>query len=405
MLAAQTEESILHKKYIFTGVYEAGRPAASRESTELERLRQRVQAKLDELHRDGEFPGATASFVLADGRYASVSAGWSDLESRRALVPSDRMLAGSTGKTYVAAVVMQLVGEGKLRLDDKIEGFFERDQWFPRLPNARSITLRMLLNHTSGVPEHVLNGSFIEALRRGEPDRVWKPEELIDFVLDAQPLFPAGRGWSYADTNYILVGMIVERATGKSVYDEVSRRILRPLKLRQTSPSVSRVIPGLVTGYSMPNSPFGFEGRVVVDDRFIINPQFEWTGGGFVSTAGDLARWAKALYEGKAFKRSLLEEMLAGAVEAKTGRGDRYGLGVQVRESEWGVSYGHGGWFPGYLTEMEYFPQTGVAIAVQFNTDAARKLKRSPRGFIAEIARVIASETGSRTSKRRATAN
>jgi D-alanyl-D-alanine carboxypeptidase len=130
---------------------------------------------------------------------------------------------------------------------------------------------------------------------------------------------------------------------------------------------------------------------VIVDGKFVINPQMEWTGGGFASTAEDLARWAKALYEGRIVKKPYLEQMLE-AVEAKTGRGDKYGLGVQVRQSEWGISYGHGGWFPGYRSEMEYFPEHRVAIAIQFNTDAARTFKKGLRAYIADFARIIMGE-------------
>ena len=354
---------------------------------ELQRLRASVQAKLDELHRNAEFPGATVGFILADGRFASVSAGFSDLENKTPLQPTDKMLAGSIGKTYFAAVVMQLVQEGKLNFDEKIDKWFGREQWFARLPNARDITVRMLMNHTSGLAEYYELKGFIDTLKT-KPDLAFKPEILVECVLDNKPLFAAGQGWSYADTNYILVGMIVERITKKSLYSEAEKRILKPLKLTRTIPSNSRTLPGVITGYSMTNSPFGFEGRLIKDGKFIINPQFEWAGGGYASTAEELARWAKALYEGKVFKPAMLEQMLA-AVPAKTGRGDKYGLGVQVRQSNWGISYGHGGWFPGYLSEMEYFPEHKVAIAIQVNTDERRKLKKGLRAYIADIAKIV----------------
>jgi D-alanyl-D-alanine carboxypeptidase len=120
----------------------------------------------------------------------------------------------------------------------------------------------------------------------------------------------------------------------------------------------------------------------------------EWTGGGFASTAEDLAKWAKALYEGKVLKPEALAQMLNG-VETPGGRGggsgSKYGLACQIRPSEWGTSYGHGGWFPGYLSEMEYFPEKKIAIAVQFNTDAGRQIKRGLRAYIAEVAKIILS--------------
>jgi D-alanyl-D-alanine carboxypeptidase len=124
--------------------------------------------------------------------------------------------------------------------------------------------------------------------------------------------------------------------------------------------------------------------------RLVTNPQFEWAGGGLASTPEDLARWAKALYEGKVFrKKETLAEMLAGvdATGARGGgKGIRYGLGVQIRPSAWGPGYGHGGWFPGYRTEVEYFPEKRVAVAVQFNTDIGRQLGKGPRGAVADVA-------------------
>ncbi|HKQ74855.1 MAG TPA: serine hydrolase domain-containing protein [Blastocatellia bacterium] len=350
-------------------------------------LARRIQLKLIEFRDAGDFPGATVGVAMPDGRGMSVSIGYSDLEAQRSMKPADRMLAGSIGKTFVSAVTLQLVDEGKLDLDDRIEKWLGKEPWFDRLPNGRQITLRMLMNHTSGIREHVLNNDFIKALRE-QPDRIWKPEELIAFILDSKPLFEAGGGWSYADTNYILVGMIFERVSGRTVYGEVERRILKPFKLKDTTPSDSRVIPGLIPGYVSPRSPFGFDGRTIIDDKFVINPQMEWCGGGFASTAEDLAKWAKLLYEGRLLRQTTVEQLL-DAVPAKTGEGHKYGLGAQVRRTDWGVTYGHGGWFPGYLSEVEYFPKHRTAIAVQFNTDNFGQLKRNTHGYVIEMARVV----------------
>lgn len=357
-------------------------------------LSKRIQLKLIELRDASGFPGVNVGITTPDGRSIGISVGYSDLESEKALKPPDRMLAGSIGKTFVSAVTLQLVEEGKLNLDDKIEKWLGKEQWFERLPNARALTLRMLMNHTSGIPEHVLHKDFVRALKE-QPDKVWKPEELIAFILGREPLFDAGKDWSYADTNYILVGMIFERVSGKTVYGEVERRILKPLKLKETLPSDSRMIPGLISGYVSPNSPFGIEGRTIIGGKFIINPQMEWCGGGFASTAEDLARWAKALYGGRVFRQTTLRELL-NAVPAKTGKGDKYGLGVQVRETDWGASYGHGGWFPGYLSEMEYFPKYQTAIAVQFNTDNFQKLKLRPHLYVMELARIVFGDPGNK---------
>lgn len=354
----------------------------------------KIQARITELRQENGFPGVNVGLVMPDGRSMTVSLGYADAEAQRPLKASDRMLAGSIGKTFVAGVTLLAVEEGKLELEDKIEKWLGHEPWFDRLPNARSISLQMLMNHTSGIPEHVLRADFLKAVRE-QPDKVWKPEELIAYIFDEKPLFEAGKGWSYADTNYILVGMIFERATGRTVYGEVTRRILGPLKLRETAPSDSRLLTGLIPGYVSSTGPFGFEGRnLLADGRFVINPQMEWCGGGFVSTAEDLARWAKAMYEGKVLRTVLFDSMLE-AVPAKTGPNDKYGLGVMVRETPWGTTYGHGGIFPGYLSDVQYFPKYKTAVAIQFNTDDRKKLGHAPRWYVTEVARILFGDASS----------
>lgn len=359
---------------------------------QFEQLRGKVQAKLDDLRAAADFPGVTVGFVLADGRSAGVSSGFADAAKKVPLKPDDRMLAGSIGKTYVAAVVLQLVEEKKIGLDDKLEKWLGKEPWYARLPNGPDLTIRHLLHHTAGLPEY-FQAKGVTDVVKADPDRVWKPEELVAYVLDAKPAFAPGKGFAYADTDYILVGMAAEKAGGKPLFAEIERRLLKPLKLDKTTPSDKRVIPGLVSGHAAIRNPFGYEGPTIAAGKFVINPQIEYAGGGLASTPEDLARWAKAVYEGKAFQeKETLTAMLTG-VDAGTGRGGgkgvKYGLGVQIRESEWGPSYGHGGWFPGYLSEVEYFADHKVAIAVQFNTDAGRSLKKGLRAYIGDVAKLV----------------
>lgn len=350
-------------------------------------LRQRLQEKFDALHAAGKFPGATAGFALADGSSFGLAVGLSDVETSKPMRPTDLMLQGSVGKTYAAAVALQLVYEKKLGLDDKIEKYLGGEKWFARLPNARDITVRMLMNHTSGLVRYEFKEQFTKDLT-SNPDKVWKPEELIAYLFDTKPPFAAGKGWDYSDTNYIVLGMIIERLTKSAYYDGVKRRLLKPLKFNHTVPSDSRVIPGLVQGYAGENNPFGGTNAMIVAGKFAINPQFEWTGGGMASTTEDMARWAKAMYEGDAFHPSLLKEMLNG-VPAKLGPEAKYGLGVIIRPTPLGVSYGHSGFFPGYLTEMMYFPDHQFAVAVQVNTSAPRATGKPLRGFITDFAEII----------------
>ena len=355
------------------------------------RLKSVLQEKLNAFHAAGKFPGATAGFALPDGASFGLAVGVSDVSAKLPMREGDLMLQGSVGKTYAAAVALQLVAERRLALDDKIEKYLGAEKWFGRLPNARATTVRMLLNHTSGLVRYEFKEQFTKDLT-ARPEKVWKPAELVAYVLDTPAPFAAGQGWEYSDTNYIVLGMIIERVTKRGYYDEVRRRLLRPLRLRHTVPSDSRVIRGLAQGYAGPNNPFGGTDAMIVGGKFAVNPQFEWTGGGMASTAEDLARWAKAMYEGRAFDARLLPEMLDG-VPAKLGPEAKYGLGVIIRPTALGASYGHSGFFPGYVTEMMYFPDLKIAVAVQVNTSAARATGRPLARVVVELAETVANET------------
>ena len=354
-------------------------------------LKQRLQEKLKEFHSAGNFPGATAGFALPGKEAFGLAVGLSNRESQTPMKPNHLLLQGSVGKTYVAAVALQLVQEKKLGLDDKIEKYLGTLPWFSRLPNARDITVRMLMNHTSGLVRYEFKEQFVKDLT-ASPDKVWKPEELVSYILDTAPPFAAGKGWDYSDTNYIVLGMIIEKITGKTYYAEMRRRVLTPFKLSQTVPSDRRIIPNLSQGYAGADNPFGGRDAMINDKgEMIINPQFEWTGGGIASTASDLARWASLLYEGKVFDAAMLSAMLEG-VPARLGPEAKYGLGVIIRPTPLGISYGHSGFFPGYITEVMYFPQLKTAIAIQVNTSVPRATGKPLRVVITELAQIIADE-------------
>jgi len=355
-------------------------PAAS-----VSTIRTRVQATLDSIRAGGAFPGMSAGIALPDGQVLSLATGLADTALRTRLEPDALLLAGSVGKTYVAAVALQLVSEGKLGLDEPISTYLGTEPWFSRLPNAATITVRMLMNHTSGLVRYEFKPEFTRDLT-ASPDKVWRPAELVAYILDTEAPFPAGGGWDYSDTNYIVLGMIIERVAGATLNDEIARRLLRPLGLTRTVPSDRREIPGLAQGYAGPGNPFGGTDAMIVDGKFAINPQFEWAGGGYAVSGGDLARWAKALYEGRAFDASLVAAMVEG-VPAKLGPEARYGLGVIVRPTPLGPSWGHSGFFPGYVTEMRYFPEHRLAVAFLINTSVPRALGRSPGAVIDALAR------------------
>ena len=352
-------------------------------------LKTALQLKLDEWHKAGSFPGATLGVVLANGESFGLAVGLADRATKRAMTPTDRMLAGSVGKTFAAATALQLIKEGKIGLDDKIEKYLGSEPWFSRLPNAKDITVRELMNHTSGLVRYEFKQQFTKDLT-ANPEKVWKPAELVAYLLDEKPPFEAGKSWDYSDTNYIVLGMIIEKVTGRKFYDEANRRVLKPLKLTNTIPQDGPRLKRVVQGYAGPNNPFGGKDAMIVDGKFVINPQFEWTGGGYASTAQDLARWAKMIYEGKAFSPDLLPQVLDGVSAPMLGRETKYGLGVIIRQTTAGTSYGHSGFFPGYMTDMMYFPDHKVAVAVQVNTSVGRSLGKPLGRVLVEVMEVIA---------------
>ena len=353
-----------------------------------ETLQERLQARFDELHKAGSFPGGTAGFVLDDGTAFGIAVGVSDRAAGTAMKPSDRLLLGSVGKTYASAVALQMVHEGKFRIDDTLDKFFAREPWFPRIANASKITVRHLMTHTSGLVRYEFNPQFTKDLS-ANPDKVWTGPDRLAYLFDAKPPFAPGEGWEYSDTNYIVLGMIIEKVSGRAYYDELRRRILEPFGLKDTVPADSRRVPGLVQGHAGENNPFGGSDEMIKDGRFAINPQFEWTGGGLAVTALDLAKWGKILYEGKAFDRSMMAPFLDG-VPARLGPETKYGLGVIIRPSPLGITYGHSGFMPGYMTELVYFPDLKASIAVQVNSSVPRSTGRPLRTFAIEFAKIVA---------------
>lgn len=199
------------------------------------RSTERLQQVLDSLRVAGNYPGLSMAVVFSDNTNIALTSGFNDAEKGIPLRPSDRLLQGSVGKTYVAAIAMQQMAKKKIDLNDKVSKYLGHYTWYARVPNANDITVKMLMNHTSGVMRYEFKPAFTSDLT-AQPDKVWNAEELIAYVLDEKPSFEAGKGWEYSDTNYILLGMILEKVTGKKYYELLSRDLLIPLKLENTLP-------------------------------------------------------------------------------------------------------------------------------------------------------------------------
>lgn len=177
---------------------------------------QRLQFKLDSLRVAGTFPGLSISIIANDNKPKSFVSGFSDVEKQTLLSTSHLLMQGSVGKTYVAAIAIMLIKNGNRKLDEKVSTYLSRYDWYSRIPNASSITVRQIMNHTSGVMRYEFKPDFINDLN-AMTGKTWNPEELLKYVLDEKASFIAGDGWEYSDTNYILPGMIIEQLTGKKI--------------------------------------------------------------------------------------------------------------------------------------------------------------------------------------------
>lgn len=336
-------------------------------------LKAEFQAAVDAFQKRYGFPGATAAYVLRDGTIGAAATGVADRETGRPMTVHSRMLAASIGKTFVGATVVALSLEDVLDLDIPVSRWLGDRPWFSRLPNHNAITLRHLLTHSSGLPDHVHLESFAAEVSRKwrEKDNPFSPEDLIRFVLDLPPLFEAGKGWAYTDTGYILIGLVIEEAIGKNCYGEIKGRFLTPLELKMTAPADRRFLPGLAAGYMAADNAFGLPQKTTTSDNTLAwHPGFEWTGGGLVSNSQDLARWGAVLFGGKAMSGSYMDELLNSVPISPETPDIRYGAGVGIyRTGSFGPVYGHGGWIPGYSSSLRYYPDFGVAIAFQINTD------------------------------------
>jgi D-alanyl-D-alanine carboxypeptidase len=305
----------------------------------------RLQAALDDI------AGTAAIGVLAEvhdstGVWRGAS-GVSLLGTHQPVPATGRFRAGSITKSFVATVVLQLVGEGRLGLDDTLQ------QWLPGiLPDGARITMRHLLQHTSGVVNYT-NAQSFRAVYRTEADIVrlrdhtWTARELVAFVEDLPLLFEPVTGWMYSNTNFVLLSMVVERLTGAGYAAEVRRRILRPLGLRQTQ------VPGTDPVLRGPH-PHGYlavehDGVVEPADITEFNPSVAGASGELVSTAAELNVFFRALIGGRLLGPSEQKQMQTARA---TTHDYEYGLGLMTRQVSGGTRlWGHRGDIFGYYAE------------------------------------------------------
>jgi D-alanyl-D-alanine carboxypeptidase len=277
-----------------------------------------------------------------------------------AMTPGHRFRIASITKMFVAVVALQLVQEGWLSLDQTVE------DWLPRVVlRGNTITVRQLLRHTSGLYDY-MDGPFIRGVL-ANPQRTWQPAELVTYAVSHRPAFrPGAPGrWSYSNTNYVLLGMIVERVTGTTLAHEIHFRIVEPLGLANTGFEPDDGAQGLAHGYQRRR------------DLTALDMSFAWAAGNMFSNAADLARFARALFHSELLDAERMAEMTAFGVTQGTGWSPnlRYGLGLMqetLRAGDHGViAYGHSGMLGGYRTALWYLPRHDITIVVMLNEHSA----------------------------------
>ncbi|WP_018767521.1 serine hydrolase domain-containing protein [Bacillus sp. 105MF] len=285
------------------------------------------------------FPGILAK-TSEGGKTWSYAAGIADLRTKKPMKTDFRFRIGSVTKTFIATVVLQLAGENRLNLDDSIE------KWLPGVIqgngyDGNQITIRQILNHTSGIADYLRSKDFDIM----DTKKSYTAEEFVKIGLSLPPDFAPGKGWSYSDTGYVLLGILIEKVTGNSYAEEVENRIIEPLELLNTFlPGNSSVIPGTkhARGYLQP------DGASELKDVTYSNPGS--SDGDMISTADDLNKFFSYLLRGKLLKEQQLKQMLTTVPTGREGI-DGYGLGIYEIKLPNGVSiWGHGGSIPGFLT-------------------------------------------------------
>lgn len=301
--------------------------------------------------------GVPGVIVRVDGAgpTQTASAGTSNLATGTALTADARFRIGSLTKSYVATVVLQLVGEKRIILDAPIERY---------LPGAltlgKRITVRQLLNHTSGVPDYTLHPTFLPAVTAGT---VFTPGQLLTLANAMPRAHAPGSRFDYSNTNYIAAGLLVEKVTRHPLATVLDHRIFRPLHLRHTS--FSTVTPANIAhGYVPADWNPAQDGTPY--DLTALNASHAWAAGAVVSNAADVSTFYRALFGGRLLAPAQLHAMKTTVAQDPSDPQStfRYGLGIERVSDVCGANWGHGGAIFGYSTAAYWNERTGRTFVV-----------------------------------------
>lgn len=336
-----------------------------------------LQALLDEHVAFSADPGATLAVRTGDGAWWSGASGISELQTEREMEPGFGFRVGSNTKPFVATVVLQLVDEGLIALDDLLSDYI------PGYPQWGQVTIRHLLSMRSGIPDYLTNVNLMLdfIVEPGTPKGV---DVILSYVENEPVLYAPGEGATYSNSNYLLLGMIIEDVTGSTVDQEIRARLVDSLGLTGTFLDMTgEVRDDVARGYmdlALVGQIFGVPASIVallpeesqyegtiVDTSYIFHPSLTWSAGALIATASDMARFMYALLNGDLLKPETLLEMKDTVDTQILGVPVPYGLGMQVRPTAHGTAYGHGGLNFGYQAGTYYLPDLDVTFSHMHN--------------------------------------
>jgi D-alanyl-D-alanine carboxypeptidase len=321
------------------------------------RQRARLDAAVKRGFRKASAPGAIVGVQTPRGTWIK-AIGIADERSKAPMRASMHQRIGSVTKTFMGALLMQLAGEHKLSLGDKVGKYIEG------VPNGDTMTLRQVAEMTSGVASYTADPVFTKALY-AHPERRWRPRELLDVGLRDSPVFSPGTAFQYSDSNYVLLGLVIRKVEGKPLGAVLRERIIEPLRLARTSwPGRSAALPKPhARGYTL-------QGQSSLEPADVTrwNPSYAWAAGEMISSVRDLLVYGRATATGKGLLRPKQQRERLHSFGRKIPPETAalsYGIGL-VNDRGW---IGHTGQVPGYTTAVYHHRDIDTTVVVEANSD------------------------------------
>jgi D-alanyl-D-alanine carboxypeptidase len=348
-----------------------------------EAQQEKIQTLLNNWRVRTAIPGATLSiYIPAQNSRLTINSGTTMARGGQSITDSTWYQAGSISKSFTAAIILDLEAKGKLNINDPIT------KYLPQYPQWKSVTIRELLNHTSGIFNYTAAGIF-NRIRSAQPRAEFTPAQLVAIATRQHSYFPPGKGWKYSNTNYVLAGMIIEKVTGQPMMEVMNYYLHRGgfhMDLSNTY-----YAPGLYSGALMARMAYGYSSSGI--DTTYDNMSWAYTAGAIVTTTQDLLTWWHGLFQGNILPKAQMDQMMTLVCEASSENcragqlithisnnpsSKGYGLGIiksGFGSQKIGPVWWHNGSTRGYKALVMWFPQNDIYMALTINRDPGYLLK------------------------------